>query len=78
MASQQNNRVLRKHLLNSKWTAVEPADRDKHFLVKRVLGAKAEDSENDLVELEAILSKRLHRVSPRELSDVARWRAGWS
>ena len=77
MSSQQINRVLRKHLVNSKWTAVEPVDRDKHFLVKRVLRAKAEEHELGLVELEAILSKRLHRVSRGELSDATRWRSGW-
>ena len=68
----------RKHLVDSKWTALQPIDRDKHFMVTRLLQASGVEGEVPLVELQAILSKRRVRVPRSELSDETRWKPGWT
>jgi tryptophan-rich hypothetical protein len=69
------NRVNPKKLHHSKWTAVEPRDREKHFLVTDVtLDA---DGHPQACVLEAVLSRREIQLDWRELKDAARWLAGW-
>ena len=67
-----------KHLLNSKWTAVAPTDRDKHFLVSRGPKQGQGAGAPPFVELQAILSKRRFHVLRHELNDKARWKPGWT
>ncbi len=69
-------------LLHSKWTAVTPANREKHFLVTRVLPATqagSPDSTSEIVaiELEAVHSRRSAILPWRELCDTGRWCQGW-
>lgn len=64
-----------KKLLNSKWTAVNPVNREKHFIVTEV-----EFNENDIIIhclLEAILTRRSFSIQWRELKDRSDWTAGW-
>ena len=70
-------RLDSKRLLASKWTAVEPRNREKHFIVRHLLKCGAEDQGEDYVELEAILSGRMHRLPLNALSDPMRWTRGW-
>ncbi|NKI35768.1 TIGR02450 family Trp-rich protein [Wenzhouxiangella sp. XN79A] len=69
------NRIHPKKLRNSKWTAVEPVNREKHFLVTEV----EYDEEQNVVActLQAVLSKRETAIDWRELTDRSRWRQGW-
>lgn len=69
------NRIHPKKLLHSKWTAVEPRNKEKHFLVTKVLR-----DANDVVQrcvLEAVHSHREYELPWRDLQNVAQWRAGW-
>jgi tryptophan-rich hypothetical protein len=70
-----------KKLLLSKWTATQPQDKDKHFLVTQVFSAEASPALTtrpvEAVELEALMSKRSRRIAWRELQDPALWRQGW-
>ena len=66
-----------KRLLASKWTAVEPRNREKHFVVRHLSKCSAGGRKEDYVELEAILSGRMHRLPLHELSDPTRWTRGW-
>lgn len=62
-------------LLHSKWTAVQPENREKHFLVVAVT------REGDRVTgcvLEAVHSRREIEIDWRELKDAERWRQGWT
>lgn len=64
-----------KKLLNSKWTAVKPVQKEKHFLVTKV-----ETNESGIVEsltLEAIMSGRESVLDWRELENDGLWRQGW-
>ena len=69
------NAIAPKKLLNSKWTAVSPENKEKHFLVTKV---KIDDLGNvTLCELEAILSKRKEAINWRDLKEPAKWLQGW-
>lgn len=59
----------------SKWTAVHPEHKEKHFIVTRIF--RDDDMRVLDVELEAVLTKRKQRLSWRDLKDEARWRVGW-
>lgn len=66
-----------KKLLLSKWTAVAPVAKDKHFVVTKVLEPELPGAPVEWVELEALFSKRVQRLAWRELRDPAVWRQGW-
>ena len=69
------NRVSPKKLLHSKWTAVEPRNREKHFLVIRVI--TDEDDVPRSCVLEAVHSHREIEMDWRELKNPDQWRVGW-
>ncbi|WP_246616506.1 TIGR02450 family Trp-rich protein [Thaumasiovibrio subtropicus] len=69
------NRINRAKLANSKWTAVAPVRREKHFMVTEV-----EYDEEGLVvscSLEAIISKTPYLIDWQELKDTTKWLQGW-
>jgi len=69
------NKLSPKKLLNSKWTAVHPANKEKHFVVTDV---KYDDEDNVVFcELEAVMSKNSYQIQWRELQDAANWLQGW-
>ena len=65
-----------KKLLLSKWTAVSPLARQKHFLVTKVIQIEPDDP-IEMIEIEAIYSKKVSQINWRELKDEAVWRQGW-
>jgi tryptophan-rich hypothetical protein len=71
------NAIHPKKLLLSKWTAVRPLSRDKHFLVARVILPELPLTRIDAVDLEAVRSKAVRRIDWRELRDDTVWRQGW-
>lgn len=75
--SRPKNRVSPRKLLLSKWTAVTPLHKEKHFVVIRVIEPELPDVRIDQVEVEAIHSRRTFRVHWRELTDTGQWRQGW-
>lgn len=64
-----------KKLHLSKWTAVLPINREKHFLVTELIV----DEDNKVQEcvLEAVLSKRTQTIDWRTLKNPNTWRQGW-
>jgi tryptophan-rich hypothetical protein len=64
-------------LLHSKWTAVCPREREKHFVVTRVVEPEPPGSPVVAVEIEAVHSRRVQRLQWRELRDADRWIQGW-
>ena len=66
-----------KKLLLSKWTAVAPARKEKHFLVSRVILPDPPDAKIEWVELEAVHTKKTLRLKWRALRDPANWLQGW-
>jgi tryptophan-rich hypothetical protein len=60
----------------SKWTAVSPVNREKHFLV--VDRIRDDDgAPTDRLVIEAVLTQRLREIHWRELEDSRSWRVGW-
>lgn len=65
-------------LLHSKWSAVRVRDREKHFVVTRVVKARSVPDAGPRVELEAITSKRRFEIPADELADSDSWTRGWT
>lgn len=64
-------------LLLSKWTAVAPQAREKHFMVVRLIEPAMPDLPVEEVELQAVLTRRSQIMAWRDLTDTACWRQGW-
>ncbi len=76
----QKRPLSNKKLLLTKWTAVRPQHREKHFLVSRVhdpLLPSDQTIPKNYVELEAVLTKRRYLLIWTELKDLSRWLQGW-
>lgn len=71
------NPLSPKKLLLTKWTAVKPVAKNKHFLVSKVIAPEPPSEVIEWVELEAVYSKAVMQVNWRELRDVTQWRQGW-
>ncbi|WP_248794868.1 TIGR02450 family Trp-rich protein [Pseudomonas sp. MWU13-2105] len=69
------NRINPRKLLLSKWTAVQPLNREKHFLVTELF--RDEQGSVLEVELQALMSLRNQRISWTHLKDTDTWRMGW-
>ena len=69
------NQINPKKLLNSKWTKVEPTNKEKHFLISEL-----KYDENELISdclIEAIISKNNESIDWNELKDSNKWQQGW-
>jgi tryptophan-rich hypothetical protein len=66
-----------KKLLLTKWTAVTPVAKQKHFLVSRVIEPDLPTDPIERVEIEAVFSKATQVIAWRELQDDSVWRQGW-
>ena len=69
------NRINPGKLLLSKWTAAQPQNREKHFLVTELF----RDEEGTVleVELQAVLTKRAERFDWQVLKNNDHWLLGW-
>lgn len=72
-----NNPLHPKKLRLTKWTAVQPVAKQKHFLVSQVIEPDPPATAVEWVELEAVHSHAVQRIRWRELQDSSRWRQGW-
>jgi tryptophan-rich hypothetical protein len=64
-----------KKLLNSKWTAVNPERKEKHFII-----LETEFDEDGVVMrclMQAVITKREFEIEWRDLKNTQQWRAGW-
>jgi tryptophan-rich hypothetical protein len=71
------NTLNPKKLHLSKWTAVTPVAKQKHYLVSRVIELDEPTDPIELVEIEAVFSKATQIISWRELQNTEVWRQGW-
>jgi tryptophan-rich hypothetical protein len=71
------NRLNPKKLLLSKWTAVTPVAKQKHFLVSKVIEPEPPQDPIKFVELEAVFSKTTRLIPWRDLQNANVWRQGW-
>lgn len=69
------NRINPRKLLLSKWTAVRPVNREKHFLVTELF---CDETDKVLeIELQAVLTRNSQRFAWQRLQDTQAWVMGW-
>ena len=70
-----------KKLKHSKWTAVQPQNKEKHFIVTQLilptLTLDAVNPQINEVELQAVYSGRSFILPWRDLTDSSQWLQGW-
>jgi len=69
------NKINPKKLLNSKWTAASPENKEKHFIISDI-----EFDEEGIVDacfIEPVMSKRATPINWLVLTDDSRWLQGW-
>ena len=69
------NRINPKKLLRSKWTAVKPVNKEKHFLITEL--ELDEEAEVELCVIEAVISNRSEAIDWKQLKDTSSWLQGW-
>jgi tryptophan-rich hypothetical protein len=69
------NKINPKKLLSSKWTAVNPMNKEKHFIVTEM--EFDEDDNVTLCSIEAVMTKRSQAINWQDLKDDADWVHGW-
>ncbi len=69
------NQINPKKLLHSKWTAVNPVKKEKHFLITEL----KLDDEGEVIHclIEAVISKRSEAIDWQALKDPQCWLQGW-
>ena len=77
MSSKEQNPLSPKKLLLSKWTAVKPSQKRKHFLVSKVILPELPEQAIEFVELEAVFDQHIQVIPWRELKDSEIWLQGW-
>ena len=75
MRHSKMNALNPKKLLNSKWTSVSPANKEKHFLVTEV--EYNEDGAIAHCLVEAVATRRAFAIEWRTLGDSEQWAIGW-
>lgn len=70
-------RLQPRKLLLSKWSAAVPIDKEKHFLVTRLIPPEAPGTEIDCIEMMAVYTGRRFVLRWRELGERAQWLQGW-
>jgi tryptophan-rich hypothetical protein len=69
------NQINPDKLLLSKWTAVEPEQKERHFIVSKVI--RDDDETIIACELEAVINKKVSVMDWQQLKDANRWIMGW-
>lgn len=69
------NTINPKKLLNSKWTAVTSAYKEKHFIISEI--EFDEDGVVVLCTIEAVMTKRIVGINWHDLKDETVWVHGW-
>ena len=69
------NIVSSKKLLNSKWTAVAPNNKEKHFLITELNF----DENNNVTHclIESVISNRVELINWEDLKESKDWLQGW-
>lgn len=69
------NKINPRKLINSKWTAVNPYEKEKHFLITELKF----DEEGEVIHclIEAVFSKRTEPINWKSLQNSECWLQGW-
>jgi tryptophan-rich hypothetical protein len=61
----------------TKWTAVSPLKKQKHFLVSKVIKPDLPNDPVEWVEIESVFSKSTQIIRWRDLQNDEVWLQGW-
>jgi tryptophan-rich hypothetical protein len=75
MSKQANNQINPEKLLLSKWTAAQPHNKEKHFLVTCLISDEQEMVVGCI--LEAVINHREVELDWHLLKDASSWLPGW-
>ncbi|MGO3738656.1 TIGR02450 family Trp-rich protein [Marinomonas foliarum] len=69
------NQINPNKLLLSKWTSTSPQQKEKHFIVTKLI----RDEENVVIEcvLEAVINKNQYQLPWQSLTSSEDWLQGW-
>ena len=69
------NKINVKKLLKSKWTAIKPVNKEKHFIISEL----EFDGNNKVIKclIEAVISHRVDLINWEELKESDHWIQGW-
>jgi len=69
------NRINPAKLLMTKWSAVEPKRKERHFIVTGLIC----NEEGTIIacELEAVINKNAYQIDWQDLKDSSLWIMGW-
>ncbi len=70
------NRINPKKLANSHWTALQPKNKEKHFVVTKVTYHE-EDGRVESCLFEAVFTKRIESIDWHMLKNSDNWQMGW-
>ncbi|MDB3869464.1 TIGR02450 family Trp-rich protein [Candidatus Thioglobus sp.] len=71
-----SNRLNPEKLLLTKWTALNPKNKELHFIVTKLLR-----DDNDKIiscNLEAVINKNSYEIDWRDLKDSSIWKTDWN
>ena len=77
MPMQSTHHLNPKKLLLSKWTAVKPQNKEKHFIVTKLVEPELPNMPLEKIEIEAVYYNRSFIVPWRELTEADQWLQGW-
>lgn len=69
------NQFNPKKLLNSKWTATQPQNKELHFIVTGLI--RNQDETITGCDLEAVMTKNSYPLTLAELKNAEKWLLGW-
>lgn len=69
------NRINPEKLLNSKWTSVTVKQKERHFIVTKLL----HDDQDTIVgcQIEAVINNKRYSIDWQQLKDSTIWQIGW-
>jgi tryptophan-rich hypothetical protein len=70
------NQINPRKLLLSKWTALHPTKKRRHFMVTKLILSP----DNEIIigcELEAVIDKSIAEIDWKQLKDANCWQMGW-
>jgi tryptophan-rich hypothetical protein len=69
------NKVSHKALLHSKWTKIKVNNKEKHFVITKVVF----DENQSVIEcvIEAVISHNEYAINWRSLKNNSDWKIGW-
>ncbi|MEI8237655.1 MAG: TIGR02450 family Trp-rich protein [Methylococcaceae bacterium] len=70
------NQINPSKLLLSKWTALHPTKKRRHFIVTKLILSP----DNEIIigcELEAVIDKSIAEIDWKQLKEASSWQMGW-